>query len=200
VKVLLALVASCCCLSTCTARVDCYECTGSIDSNCGQLTNTVTIIKRLNDSYCVTDNRDNTVSRSGVAFGNPMYPQYCSGSICYCNTTTLCNDERALAPTPISCYVCNSLPYFDNGCGNGAYWNPQVKYVRKETDCNACYKSQDGDSIVRGCVRSVHTKEGCYSSGSSINCECTGVDCNHASSLLPAYTAITISLIWKIFV
>jgi len=199
-KVVMGLVASCCCLSTCTALIDCYECMGDIDSNCGQLNNLADIMKQANSTYCTVSSIGDTIFRSGVKSGEKDFPQYCTDSTCFCNTTNLCNSQKALTPPKISCYVCQSLSFIDNGCGNGEYWKPESPFVRTDKECIACTKSEDGASVSRGCVKSVHTLEGCVRDTGGISCECTEADCNHAPSLLPAYTAITISLIWKIFI
>jgi len=194
------LVASCCCLSTCTALIDCYSCTGDIDSDCGQLKNPANIPKQANSTYCTVSSYEDTISRLGAKSDDRDFPQYCSGSTCYCNTTNLCNSQIALTPPKISCFVCQSLSFIDNGCGNGEYWKKDSPYVRRDTDCIACTKSEDLTSVSRGCVKSVHTLEGCVRDRTGISCECTEADCNHAPALLPAYTAITISLIWKTFI
>jgi len=195
-KVLLAWIAIWCCTSPCLA-LDCYTCGGDIGTpegdRCADGTNTTT---GTGFDYCFTVDSITSVQRFG-ANGTRPFSQYCVSTTCSCNSTALCNNQKFEKPTTVSCYVCNSLPFFDNGCGNGVYWKPNSIYMRKETRCTACTKTQDYRSISRGCVQSIHSIDRCSSDSTSIACVCTGNECNHASSLLPAYTAMIIGLIFK---
>jgi len=195
-KVLLAWIAIGCCMSPCLA-LDCLTCSGMIGTTAGDICADGTDQTfRTGFDYCVTVDSTTSVQRSGSS-GTILFSQYCEGNRCYCNRTALCNNQKFEKPTTVSCYVCSSLPFFDNGCGNGVYWKPNSIYMRKETRCTACTKTQDYDSISRGCVQSIHSIDRCSSDSTSIACVCTGNECNHASSLLPAYTAMIIGFIFK---
>jgi len=206
-KVLLAMVAIYCCLSTCSAvGIDCYTCDGTVGTvegdACADGTNKTT---STGNGFCTfsgttlgTFNR--RVTRSGYGGGLVItgYIEGCSNNICYCNTT-LCNGQ-AIEKTTVSCYVCESVELFDNGCGNGDYWDPKSKYVRQETECTTCSKTQDLKSITRGCVYSIHSFGDCTGSDGYRTCYCSEDDCNHASALLSAYNAylvIGVSFILK---
>jgi len=197
-KVLLAWIAIWCCTSPCLA-LDCYTCDGDIGTpegdRCANGTNTTSA---GNFDYCYTRDEATRVERNGdnrSGTTSQTLP-YCESSSCYCNTN-LCNSQKFEKPTTVSCYVCNSLPFFDNGCGNGDYWKPNAGYMRKESGCTACSKTQNANSISRGCLQSMHATDRCSVGLTSITCVCTADDCNHASSLLPAYTAMIIGFIFK---
>jgi len=215
-KVLLSLVAVCFCAATCVA-IDCFTCSGTIGTPegdaCADGSNKTSA---TGFDFCFTSGNilspdldtKRVVTRSGGVNkpNGDIQEQECDTSldVCYC-TTQLCNMKAAVKSTT-SCYVCQSVPLFDNGCGNDKLFNPDSIYVQKEKECSACTKTQTYDTIIRDCEYSIHAVDGCYTQIDKatddyiIKCSCSDDDCNHASSLFCASTAyflITLSLISK---
>jgi len=201
-KVLLALVAMFCCMPTCSA-LNCYSCTGIIGTPVGDACATMSIGNyTTGHNFCTTTSDGVTVQRSGGFPGinaNSTYGCNAMQDRCTCDEN-LCNNQ-ALVKTTTKCYVCASVPVFNNGCGNDEYWNPESKYVHEETGCSACSKTTNSDSVTRGCLHSIHQLSQCVTSlNGGTSCSCFGDHCNHASSLFRArdvYFVIGVSFVLK---
>jgi len=114
-----------------------------------------------------------------------------SKSTCYCNSAS-CNNDAVAIPTSLKCYECDSVEFFDNGCGETV--KGTSKFVTEVTQCSACTKTVTilprSDGFVkrysRGCLRAVNAYEGCYGASTDRDegtCTCDKDLCNSAQSL-----------------
>jgi len=219
-KVLLLLVSIWCCLSTCLA-INCFTCGGKVGTSegdaCAQATNQTTGAGfGTGFDYCttvesITDSAgdERHVTRSGgykaVAQNIDEYTNQCTEGPQYqCTCTSDRCNNKAIAKTTVTCFVCNSMKLFDNGCGNDKLWNPKSEFVHKKSGCSACTKTQDADSITRDCKYSIHRIDFCegkVGSSSVETCSCTDDECNHSPALYSSFTAylvISVSFLLKL--
>jgi len=136
------------------------------------------------------------ITRGGGNVSTPTSLCSSSGNVytCYCNTTDSCNNQPVDISKSLQCYECESVEFFDNGCG--ATVNETSGYVTKVSDCSACskvvsvYLRSNGfvKHYTRGCVKAVNYDTGCHlalgaTTAGSETCSCDTALCNSAQSI-----------------
>jgi len=207
-KVAILLVLASCLSSGSAQTLNCYSCTDVIDEtftegqpptkSCTQLADQTTVPNNwaCQTTYTSLGAGKTQITRGPVASNQTTRCDATAGT-CYC-TTDKCNGVTVKTPSTLSCYLCDSSDFFDNGCG--AVVDPTSAYVRQEKGCSACGKtvSYNGyrTTYSRGCSRSVNTDAWCGVLGTGTYCVCKGNLCNSALPLqtLGVLTPLLISL------
>jgi len=154
-----------------------------------------------------------TISRAALTSTIAATPVGCTASAsgpgitCSC-ATDKCNADPVAAALTYDCYECQSVDYFDNGCG--ATLNTASVYVRTVKGCSACNKNvavQSDHSILytRTCLRSISIDAQCdgetYEIGGQ-TCTCKGGLCNSADTVsvksVTTFFAVFLAAVFKL--